>query len=171
MNLFGNSTQFFVDFVPKLPMLILGLLAGYIGIKIVVMSIRKGLRLVRAPKPMIDIALPLSSAVLWIIFFSEFARHLGLSGIAVTFSGLLVVVGLAISNGAAATVSDLIASVFLAKDRDFSVGFKVKFEDKTGIIKAVDPRKVRIETNDGHIIIVPTSKFDSTGWEVISKNL
>ena len=171
MNLFANSSQFFVDFVPKLPMLILGLLVGYIGIKIITMSIRKGLRLIRAPKTMIEVALPLSSIILWIIFFSEFARHLGLSGLSVTFSGLLVVVGLALSNGAAGMVSDLIAGIFLAKDRDFSVGYKVKFDDRVGVIKHVDTRKVRIETTDGHILVIPNSKFDSTSWEVIDKNI
>ncbi|MEI6498608.1 MAG: mechanosensitive ion channel domain-containing protein [bacterium] len=169
MNLFTDSTQFFIGLVPKLPMMILGLLFGYIIIKIFLMFIRKGLAIIHTRKAMVDIILPLSTAIMWVIFFSEFARHLGLSGIAVTFSGLLIIIGLALSNGTSALVGDLIAGVFLAKDIDFGVGYKIRFGDAIGIVRKVDNRKVRIESDDGHIFVIPTSKFDSTGWEVIDK--
>ncbi len=170
MNLFGDSTKFFVVFVPKLPMLILGLLAGYIGVKLLTMSIKKGLRLIKTPKAVIDVTVPLVTILLWIVFFSEFARHLGLSGLAVTFSGILIVAGLALSNGATVLISDLIAGLYLAKDKDFDEGFKIKFDGVEGVVKKVDLRKVRVETKDGSTVIIPNSKFDSTGWELISKS-
>jgi len=162
-------TDFVVDLIPKLPALILGLLFGYIVIKIILYFFRKAFALIKTPKSVMDIFLSIASIVLWIIFFSEFARHIGLSGLAVTFSGILIAVGLAIANGATLLISDIISGLLLAKDQDFEAGYLVKFGDLQGIIKRIDIRKVRIEDKEGQIHVVSNSKFDSTGWTVLDK--
>jgi len=165
----GELSKIVQAFLPKLPIIIIGLIAGYIIVKIILFFLKKGLRLVKAPKPVIDIMISLASIVLWIIFFSELARHLGLSGIAVTFSGVLIAVGLAIANGASSLTSDIITGLFLARDPDFDVGYRVKNGDIEGRIKKIDIRKVRIEDDKGIVHILPNSKFDSNGWSVLDR--
>ena len=155
--------------VPKLPAIILGLILGYILIKIALFFLKKALRLIKAPKSVIDILLSLSSIVLWIIFFSEFSRQIGLSGLAVTFSGVLIAAGLAIANGASSLVSDVITGLFLARDPDFSTGYKVKNGEIEGRIKKIDIRKVRIEDEKGIVHVLPNAKFDSNGWSVLDR--
>lgn len=173
--MFGNIVDRFLDpfsrFVPKLPLLIIGILLGLIIIKILMYLAVNALKVAKMPKALAGIVASLLTIVLWILFFAELARSMGLSTVALTVSGSLVVLGLALANGAGSLTSDILSGIFLAKDNDFEIGFKVKTGDTTGVIQRVDVRKVRIIDNEGKVHIVPNSNLDKNGWIVIERNM
>ncbi|MFA5927552.1 MAG: mechanosensitive ion channel domain-containing protein [Patescibacteria group bacterium] len=155
---------------PRLPILILGLAAGYLAIKILASLASNALRLAKVPKALTNIVISLIVTVLWLILFSELARTAGLPSLAVKISGSLLVVGLAIANGASAVAGDILSGVFLAQDRDFEVGYRIKSGEIEGVIKKIDIRKTRIEDNNGCLHIIPNSKLDTVGWKIISRD-
>lgn len=156
-------------FVPKLPSAIFSFLLGYLVVLIVLVIFSYVLRLFRVPKALALIIHSLLSVILWVILISQALRHLGMTQIAVTISGSLLVIGLAIANGANALVADVLSGLFLAKDPDFDVGYRVKVGDVEGIIETIDVRKTRIRTDDNKLIIVPNSLVDKDKWQIIVK--
>jgi len=108
---------------------------------------------------------------MWVILFAEIARELGMGSLSVTISGSLAVLALALATGAAGLASDVISGVFLARDPDFEIGYKIKIGDVEGIVQGVDIRKIRVVDESGNIHIFPNNKLDKDGWEVISREV
>lgn len=160
-----------LNYLPRLPFLVLGLVIGYIIIKIVISILKNTLRVTKTPKALSGIIISMLTIIFWILLFGELARSLGFSSIAITISGSLLVLGLALANGATILTSDIISGVFLAKDEDFEVGFRVKTGDVEGVIQKVDIRKVRIVADDGKLHIVPNVNLDKNGWVVLDRDL
>lgn len=173
--MFIDLVNSFIDpikqFLPKLPPLILSLILGIIIIKILSELIKHFLRITRVPKALSSILLSLLVIVLWILLFSELAREMGMTSIALTVSGSLVILGLALSNGATSLTSDIIAGVFLAKDRDFEIGYKVKIGEIEGAIQNIDVRKVRVVDEKGLLHVIPNANIDKSGWTVLEREL
>lgn len=157
--------------LPKLPPLLLALVLGIIIIKILTELSKYFLKIARVPKALTSIIMSLLLIVLWILLFSELAREMGMTSVALTVSGSLIVLGLALSNGATALTSDIIAGVFLAKDRDFEIGYKVKIGEIEGVIQNIDVRKVRVVDNEGRLHIIPNANIDKSGWMVLEREL
>lgn len=157
--------------IPKLPPFILALVLGIIIIKVLVELSKYFLKVARVPKALTSILMSLLSIILWLLLFSELAREMGMTSVALTVSGSLVIVGLALSNGATALTSDIIAGVFLAKDRDFEIGYKVRIGDIEGIVQHVDVRKVRVVDEKGLLHVVPNANIDKSGWTVLEREL
>lgn len=157
--------------LPKLPPLLLALVLGIIIIKVLTELSKYFLKVARVPKALTSIIMSLLSIVLWLLLFSELAREMGMTSVALTVSGSLVIVGLALSNGATALTSDIIAGVFLAKDRDFEIGYKVKIGDIEGTIQHIDVRKVRVVDNKGILHVIPNANIDKSGWTVLEREL
>ena len=157
--------------IPKLPPLLLALVLGIIIIKVLTELSKYFLKIARVPKALTSILMSILSIVLWILLFSELAREMGMTSVALTVSGSLVVLGLALSNGATVLTADIIAGVFLAKDRDFEIGYKVKIGDVEGIVQHVDVRKVRLVDEKGLLHIIPNANIDKSGWTVLEREL
>lgn len=160
-----------LNYLPKLPFVVLGLVIGYIVIRITLSVFRNTLKYTKVPKALSGIIISMLTIVFWVLLFGELARALGFSSIAITISGSLLVLGLALANGATTLTSDIISGVFLAKDEDFEVGFRVKTGDVEGIIQKVDIRKVRIISDDGKLHVVPNINLDKNGWVVLEREL
>lgn len=167
--IFSQFDQSFLNFGPRIPGLIFYLVLGWLVIKVVVSILRNSLRIARVPKALSNIVVSLCVAILWIILLSELARQAGLSSLAVKISGSLLVLGLAVANGAAGIAGDILSGLFLARDKDFEVGYRIKSGEIEGVIKKIDIRKTRIEDKGGKLFIVPNSKIDAVGWQVLQK--
>lgn len=159
------------QFIPKLPPLILSLILGIVIVVLLASLAKYFLKITRVPKALASIILSLLTIILWILLFSELAREMGMTSVAITVSGSLIVLGLALSNGATALTSDIIAGVFLAKDRDFEIGYKVKIGDIKGVVQSIDVRKVRIIDDDGKLHVVPNANIDKSGWTILEREL
>lgn len=167
-SLIHRIVQPFISLGPILPKLIVGLVVGFIFINILLSIMRSLLKVGRVPKSLSDIITSLGSIVLWVMLLGELAKTAGLSSIAVTISGSLVVIGLALANGAGTMTSDIIAAFFIAKDKDFEIGYRIKTADIEGVVDKIDVRKVRIVGDDGQRYVVPNTNLDKNGWVLLN---
>ena len=155
------------NFLPRLPEVLLSLLVGILVVQLLVWFLGRALKVIRLSAALIQILCSIASVILWVILISHILRLLGLSQVAITLSGSLLVLGLAIANGAHSLVSDVIAGLFLARDRDFGVGRHIKFGNVDGVVEAVDLRKTRVRTVKGTRLVIPNAVLDKEVYEVI----
>ena len=162
-------SQPILEIGPILPKIILGLLIGVLVIKIILLVLENIFKVGRVPKALSEIFLSVIAFVVWVMLFSELAKSAGLNSIAVTISGSLVVLGFALANGATSLTADIISGVFLAKDRDFEIGYNIETGGITGRVKKIDVRKVRLTGEDGKVFVIPNANLDKNGWTVIDR--
>jgi len=160
-----------VNFWPKIPAVILGLIIGIFIIKILTGILARALRYSRLPKALSGIITSLVVIVMWVLLLSEVARQLGMSGLAITISGSIVILGLSLASGASGLTSDIISGIFLARDEDFELGYRIKVGNVEGVVQKVDIRKIRIIDDDGNVHVYPNAKLDKDGWEIISREV
>ncbi len=153
----------------KLPEFIVALLFGYLIIYLFLHLVRLLIGLFNLPSALVSIIYSLASVIIWILFSAYLLRTIGLSSLAITLSGSLLVLGLALANGSGILVSDVISGLFLAKDPDFEIGYRIKAGDTEGVIESIDIRKVRIRQDDGTLTVVPNSMIDKDRWQIIAK--
>jgi small-conductance mechanosensitive channel len=170
VDAFARYYDGIVGFMPRLPGLLTTLLIGYLVIQLLEFLMKRFLRLVKIHESSRELIVSIGSVILWVLLFAEIAREAGLSGLALTISGSIVALGFAIANGATSLTSDIIAGLFMSRDRDFDCGYRIRVGDVEGVVDKIDIRKVRIKGDDGKLYILPSSKVDMTGWVVISKN-
>ena len=159
------------NFFPKLPTLILVVLVGYLIIQIIYWILNRALKFSKMPRALVGVIASLSLIIMWVVLFAEVARQLGMNSLAVTISGSLAVLALALATGASGLASDIIAGVFLARDTDFEIGYRIKIADVEGIIQNIDIRKIRVVDEKGSIHIFPNTKLDKEGWVILSQNV
>jgi small-conductance mechanosensitive channel len=144
---------------------------GFLIIKILSWLLQRILKFSKIPRALAGITMSLGLIIMWVILFAEIARQLGMNSLAVTISGSLAVLALALATGASGLASDIIAGLFLAKDSDFEIGYRIKVADVEGIVQQVDIRKIRIIDDVGGVHIFPNTKLDKDGWKVISREV
>lgn len=159
------------NFGPKIPGIILSLVVGYFIIQIIAAVLNRALKFSRMPRALISVIASLALIIMWVVLFAEIARQLGMGSLAVTISGSLAVLALALASGASGLASDVISGVFLARDPDFEIGYQIKIGDITGIVHSVDIRKIRVVDESGTVYIFPNAKLDKDGWQVISREV
>ncbi|MFA5157960.1 MAG: mechanosensitive ion channel domain-containing protein [Patescibacteria group bacterium] len=159
------------NFWPKIPALVLSFVVGYIIIQFIAWVLNRALKFSRIPRALISVIASLALIVMWVILFAEIARQLGMGSLAVTISGSLAVLALALATGASGLASDIISGVFLAKDPDFEIGYKIKIGEVIGLVHSVDIRKIRVVDEAGVIYVFPNTKLDKDGWQVISRDV
>jgi small-conductance mechanosensitive channel len=168
------NVQSFVDpivnLIAKLPNAILSLVFGYLVVKVILVIINRVFHVAKITKGLRDVIMSMASVVLWVILVSIVARNLGLSQIATTISGSLIVLGFAIANGASSMTADILAGLMLAKDEDFKVGYTIKINDIEGVISKLDIRKVRIINKEGKIFVFANSVVEKGMWVLLSRD-
>ncbi|MCX6812066.1 MAG: mechanosensitive ion channel [Candidatus Berkelbacteria bacterium] len=168
-KLIHDFWQPIANFLPRIPALILTFVVGWLIIKLLLAILARGLKYSKMPKALISVIVSLSSIVVWVILFAEIAREAGLGSLAVTISSSLAILALALATGASGVTSDILAGIFLARDRDFSLGYKIKVGDVEGTVNQVDIRKIRLVDEKGISYIFPNTKLDKDGWQLISR--
>ncbi|MCX6810722.1 MAG: mechanosensitive ion channel [Candidatus Berkelbacteria bacterium] len=159
------------SFGPKIPGIIISLIVGYFIIQIITWVLNRTLRFSRMPRALLSVIMSLALIIMWVVLFAEIARQLGLGSLAVTISGSLAVLALALASGASGLATDIISGVFLARDPDFEIGYKIKIGDVVGIIHSVDIRKIRVVDEAGIVYVFPNAKLDKDGWQVVSREV
>lgn len=170
-NLLQPLAQGFENVVPKLPTLIGGFLIGVVIIRLLSWLAQGLLGLVRMPKGLRSVLVSVIDALLWIFLVITFLGSLGLGNLAIVLSGGIAAIGLALAASGSVLVSDVLAGIFLAKDRDFSIGDEVIAGDKgtQGIVEHMDMRRTRLRTTDGKLHVIPNSIVERNEWVVIKK--
>ncbi len=161
------------EIIPKIPIAIIALLAGYIFIRLTTGFIKVALGWTRWPIGLQEIMRTLIQVILWVLIMITILQILGLSNVALALTGSLAILLLGFSSGISSTVSDLMAGLQLANDKDFKVGYKVKAGDQktVGIIREMDIKKTRIEDDSGHLHVIPNSDIEKNEWVVLYRHV
>jgi small-conductance mechanosensitive channel len=157
----------FKAFVDKLPNALFVLAVSYLSIRIIQVFASLALRTARLTRPMQDILLSILSTILWLGLIALVFQSLGLNQIALALSGSVAIIGIFIATGANKLVSDILAGIFLARNRDFRIGQYIKITEVEGKIYSLDSRKVRVLGKDDTIYIIPNTKFDENVWQLL----
>lgn len=160
-------TDSIVHVIDRLPSTVLILLLGYVIIRIIQWSLVFILRTSRVTKAMQQIMMQAVSAILWVGLAALMLQSLGLNQLAIALSGSIAIIGIGIASGANKLVSDVVAGLFLAKNRDFKIGETIELAEAKGRIHSLDARKVRILGEDGTLFVVPNTKFDEQLWKIL----
>lgn len=159
------------DILPKIPKAIIALVAGYIAIKLFSVLARGILGAFRLPQGLRGILISVIDGLLWVFLIISVLQTLGMGNLVLILSGSLAAVGLAIASGTSSLVADIVAGIFLSKDKDFSVGDEVIAGEKPteGTIESMDMRRTRIRDKDGQLHVIPNSVVERKEWVVLAK--
>lgn len=168
----STTVDFFERLMPMIPVFIILLLVGIIFIKIISWLIKKALKAAKLPLGLLEILFPVIDFILWVSLVLLGLHLLGFSNLILAIGGSLAVVIFGMTRGVSSTVSDLFSGIFLAKDKDFGVGVKVKIligEKRLveGEIVEMDTRKTRIKDAEDKIHVLPNSMIDHNEWIVL----
>lgn len=155
--------------LPKLPVAILAFAVGVLILHLVLWIIENILSVARTPRALHNIISSITQVLLWVILIAAVFQSLGLTQVALTLSGSVAILGVALGAGANALVQDIIAGLFLARDNHFDVGMRIKTGDVEGVIRRIDVRKVRIEDDAGNIHVLPNSSLDKISWTLLAE--
>ena len=154
----------------KIPLAIGAFVFGAIVIKLLSLVARLLIGLVSLPRGLKGILVSLIDGALWVFLFIAMLQVLGLNNVALAFSGLVAASGLALAVGASSLISDILAGIFLAKDRDFSVGDEVIAGDSAkGVIESLDMRRIRIRDKAGQLHVIPNSVVERKEWVLVTR--
>lgn len=170
---FSNVTISTSETLPRIPAAIVVFVIGYIVIKIVGHFTKKGLSWTRWPIGLQEIMATVIKVALWLLLLVAVLQVLGLTSVALAVTGSFAILLIGFSSGISNTVSDLIAGLQIANDKDFKVGYKVKAGDQKteGIIRELDIKKTRIEDSKGHIHVIPNSVIEKNEWVVLERHV
>lgn len=171
MNFFDEFLTNIKHFLPKLPMAILALLLGMIGIKIVIFILRKSIKIVRIPKDLRGIIITLTKFLLWTMLLLVIFYSLGLGSLAYVISGSALVLVFLLNNSIAPLLGNVFSGIFLVSDPHIGVGKRIVTNDgKTeGVIEGIDMRKIRIRDDKGRLHVVPNSAVENSEWIILEK--
>ncbi|TAK89591.1 mechanosensitive ion channel family protein [Patescibacteria group bacterium] len=170
-SLLDPVTQALNEILPKIPLAILILLAGVVAIRIISWVMRWLINQFNVPKGLQGIIMSLFNSLLLIFLVIVFLQSLGLSNVAFIFSAAVAATGLAIGNGSVTLISDIISGIYLARDRNFSIGDIVRAgeEPVEGEIIGMDMRRTRIKDASGHVHSLPNSVVERKAYVLITK--
>ncbi len=170
-HMFDKLTENLNTVAQNLPNALVTLLAGIVVIRVISWVIHWILGFFRMPKGLKGIIISLVDAVLTVFLIIVFLQALGLNNLALVFSASIAAIGLALGNGSAALVQDILGGIYLARDRDFSVGDIVKAGETQveGEIMSMDMRRTRIKDSDGNIHSIPNSVIERKEFILITK--
>lgn len=170
-NLFDPITQSINEILPKIPVALLILFAGIVALRILSWVAAWLVGHLNVPKGLQGIVLSLFNALMSIILVIIFLQSLGLSNVAFIFSAAVAATGLAIGNGSVTLITDIIAGIYLARDRNFAVGDIVRAgeEPVEGEIMSMDMRRTRIKDDKGHVHSLPNSVVERKAYVLITK--
>jgi small-conductance mechanosensitive channel len=170
---FGNITVSLDEILPRLPVALLGLLVGILIVKVIGRFLAPALRFTKWPLGLQEIMATLIRVAMWIFLLITILQVLGLTNVALAITGSFAVLLIGFSTGISNTVNDLIAGLQLANDKDFKVGFKVRAGDQktVGIVREMDIKKTRIESEDGKLHVIPNGVIEKNEWVVLDRHV
>ena len=173
INIFTDYLQTIMGFVRSLPLLIGGLVLGWLLIKIITFFLSRAIKHARVPKDIRGLIISVTRFVLWVVLIVVLSSVAGLGRFAVAISGSAAVAAFFLSASVGPLLSNIFAGLFLASDPDIKVGMKLTTNDgkTTGVVKEIDMRKVRIEDEKGLLHVVPNSLVEGTEWIILDRNV
>jgi small-conductance mechanosensitive channel len=148
------------------------LLVGMLVIRIIVRITRSMLKLTHMQTGLRYVITSIVEILLWLLLSYVLLIELRLEGVIIFFTGSIAAIGIAMAVGGSTLISDIVAAVFLARDRDFNVGDEVivGWDPATqGVIESMDARRIRLRDQDGRLHVIPNSVVERKEWVVVTR--
>lgn len=150
----------------------LTLIIGLVVIELILLAMPLIFRFTNLKPGLQRVIKSLGRVFLWIVLFVAVIQALGLNNVFVALTGSSVILALFLSTGIAPLVTDILSGLFLASDREFQPGAKVRAGDKSseGEIVNMDIRKVYIRDKTGKVHVIPNSLVEKNEWVILTKS-
>jgi small-conductance mechanosensitive channel len=170
-HIFQQLTKNINDLLPLLPNALATLVFGILVIRLLSWTGSWLLGFIRMPRGLRTILISLMDVILGVFLTIQVLKSLGLDDLALAITAGVAAIGIAVGNGSVAVVSDVIAGVYLARDRDFGIGdIVIAGEERTkGEILSMDLRRTRIRDEDGQIHSIPNSVIERKEYILVTK--
>ncbi len=161
--------QSFTNFVEGLAVAIPRLLSGAIFLALAYATVRVVLALVRSSIERLyvgdrelvgDLIVTLVAIFLWFGVALTFLKVVGMGDIAASLGTAVGFIALGVSYALSEMIEDTVAGVYLLRDPDFNVGYRVEAKGVTGTVAAIELRKTRIDADNGDRIVMANREIE-----------
>ncbi|WP_280585751.1 mechanosensitive ion channel domain-containing protein [Halorubrum sp. Boch-26] len=165
-SLLTRSVANFVDGVavaiPRLLSGVVFLTLAYVTVRIVLVIVRSSIERVYVGNRELvgDLIVTLVAIFLWFGVALTFLKVLGMGDIAASLGTAVGFIALGVSYALSEMIEDTVAGVYLLRDPDFNVGYRVEAKGVTGIVAAIELRKTRIDTDDGDRVVLANREIE-----------
>jgi len=163
--LVGSITDFVQSVAVALPRLLSGavfLALAYVTVRIVLSLVRGSIhRVYVGDRELVgDLLVTLLAVFLWFGVALTFLKIVGMGDIAASLGTAVGFIALGVSYALSEMIEDTVAGVYLLRDPDFNVGYRVEAKGVTGTVAAIELRKTRIDTDDGDRIVLANREIE-----------
>jgi small-conductance mechanosensitive channel len=171
MNIIVSYLNTIIGFAKLLPSVILGVIVGWLAIKIIIFFLLRAMRLTKVPRDIRGLIATVTRLALWVTLIIVMSQVIGLGSLAVAITGSAAIVAFFLSASIGPLLSNIFSGLFLVGDPDIKAGMRITTNDgkTTGVIKGIDMRKVRIEDDKGLLHVVPNSAVENTEWIILER--
>ncbi|ELZ40541.1 mechanosensitive ion channel domain-containing protein [Halorubrum tebenquichense] len=161
--------QSFTNFVEGLAVAIPRLLSGLVFLALAYATVRVVLAVVRSSIARVyvgdrelvgDLIVTLVAVFLWFGVALTFLKVLGMGDIAASLGTAVGFIALGVSYALSEMIEDTVAGVYLLRDPDFNVGYRVEAKGVTGTVAAIELRKTRIDTDAGDRVVLANREIE-----------
>lgn len=156
-----DITGNFMEYVPKIPTVIMVVALGVLLIRILEGIVRRMLKVAKVDPTLISFVTTFVKFVCWVFLIATVFSILGFSQISLAFSGSIALVIMGVATNANSLVQDLLSGLFLLAEPDFKEGRAIRLNAVAGTIIGMDIKKTKVMDADGNIHIVPNRMFDA----------
>ena len=158
------------DFLDGLFAAIPRALSGFIFLGLAYVTVRIVLTLVRTSVERIyigdrelvgDLIVTVVAVFLWFGVALTALKIVGMGDIAASLGTAVGFIALGVSYALSEMIEDTVAGVYLLRDPDFNVGYRVETKGATGTVAAIELRKTRIDTDDGDRVVLANREIES----------
>ncbi|WP_066417417.1 mechanosensitive ion channel domain-containing protein [Halorubrum aethiopicum] len=165
-SLVARSLSEFLDAaavaVPRVLSGIVFLALAYVTVSVVLAVVRRSIdRLYVDDRELIgDLLVTVVAVFLWFGVALTFLKVVGMGEIAASLGTAVGFIALGVSYALSEMIEDTVAGIYLLKDPDFNVGYRVEAKGVTGTVAAIELRKTRIDTDGGDRIVMANREIE-----------
>jgi small-conductance mechanosensitive channel len=157
------------DFVRSVAAAVPKLLSGLVFLALAYVTVRTVLSLVRGSiggvyagdRELVgDLIVTLAAVFLWFGVALTFLKIVGMGDIAASLGTAVGFVALGVSYALSEMIEDTVAGVYLLRDPDFNLGYRVEAKGVTGTVAAIELRKTRIDTDAGDRVVLANREIE-----------
>jgi small conductance mechanosensitive channel len=135
-------------------------LVVYVIARLVLVRVTK--RILRArgfDRTVLGLAGSVAAAIALFGAFALAATAVGFGSVLGAFATILGALSLALGFAAQDLIGNFVAGIFLLRDKPFTVGDWIEWNDTTGVVRDIQLRVTKLETFDNELITVPNSEL------------
>ncbi|WP_418286738.1 mechanosensitive ion channel domain-containing protein [Halorubrum sp. DTA46] len=136
---------------------------SYVAVRVVLAFVRGSVRRVYADDRQLvgNLIVTIVAVFLWFAVALTFLKIVGMGDIAASLGTAVGFIALGVSYALSEMIEDTVAGVYLLRDPDFNVGYRIDAKGVTGTVAAIELRKTRIDTDDGDRVVLANREIES----------